>query len=168
MPEPSTQLVSQPEFITSFPPSATKMPPASLSLALPFLIFPVIGPAPTPMGPARSAPLFFMVNVPFTTRTVPLLLASIALPFKSSVTVLPVGTVKELPPQEISLERVTERLLVWFIRVCSSLQLPAVCVAANAVVGTRHSTIQRVSRILSIRFLILHYLRFDMTFCVSR
>ena len=120
------------------------------------------------MGPARSAPLFFMVNVPFTTSTVPLLLASIALPFKSSVTVLPVGTVKELPPQEISLERVTERLLVWFIRVCSSLQLPAVCVAGNAVVGTRQNTIHRASIILSIRFFILRYLRVDTFFCVSR
>ena len=31
---------------------------------------------------------------------------------------------------------------------------------ALAVIGTRQSTIQRVSRILSIRFFILHYLRF--------
>ena len=40
--------------------------------------------------------------------------------------------------------------------------------AASTAVGTRQSTIQRVSRILSVRFLILHYLRVDTIFCVLR
>ena len=40
--------------------------------------------------------------------------------------------------------------------------------SANAVVGTRQNSIHRASRILSIRFFILHYLRVDTIFFVSR
>ena len=51
---------------------------------------------------------------------------------------------------------------------CSVSTFLFVSPSANAVVGTRQNSIQRVSRILSIRFFILHYLRVDTIFCVSR